>query len=160
MIDTDVYSIYVGVPHFADEYINNYQYDYTGLTITNPRPDAFHVSQSKNFNAGGGFSGSGHLSAFNATISTSDNQEFAVFPVPQIEFSNGAKLNIDQDLDISCVDCLSQIAVLAATNKSYSVVATGTPDLKVGALPTAHLNIHKTINMNGGFSKAWYLIMI
>ncbi|CRG82754.1 hypothetical protein PISL3812_00100 [Talaromyces islandicus] len=141
--------VYVGIPHFADDYINKYQYDYTGLAITNPRPNAFRVSQSQQLSMGGGFSGSGHLSPFNATISSSDGREFAVFPVPKIEFSGGAHLTIDQDLDISCIDCLSDIAVSAATNKSYSVVVTGHPDLKFGALPTAHLNIDKTMKMNG-----------
>lgn len=141
----------MGIPHFADDYINKYQYDYTGLAITNPRPNAFRVSQSSQLSMGGGFSGSGHLSSFNATISTSNGTEFAVFPVPEIEFSGGAHLSIDQDLDISCVDCLSDIAISAATNKSYSVVVTGHPDLKFGALPTAHLNIDKTMKMNGRF---------
>jgi hypothetical protein len=150
------HSVYVGIPHFADEYINKYQYDYTGLAITNPRPDAFRVSQSSQLSMGGGFSGSGHLSPFNATISTSDGREFAVFSVPGIEFSGGAHLSIDQDLDISCVDCLSEIATSAATNESYAVVVTGHPDLKIGALPTAHLNIDKTMKMNGRFLEAFY----
>ncbi|KAJ5099055.1 hypothetical protein N7532_006056 [Penicillium argentinense] len=142
--------IYVGIPHFANKYINDYDYDYTGLVISNPRPTAFHVKQKKLMNMGGGFSGSGHLSAFNASIRVPDtDEEFAVFPVPQIDFNGGATLDIDQDLDLSCVDCLADIAVKAATNKSFAVLATGHPDLKLGALPTAHLNIHKTLDMNG-----------
>ncbi|KAJ5614856.1 hypothetical protein N7528_008510 [Penicillium herquei] len=141
--------IYVGIPHWADSYIDSYDYDETGLAITNPRPTAFHISQSKKISMGGGFSGSGHLSAFNASIRTSDDQEFAIFPVPEIKFVDGAYLDIDQDLDLSCVDCLSQLAVSAATNKSFSVLVEGKPNLKVGALPTAHLNIHKTMKMNG-----------
>ncbi|KAJ6031633.1 hypothetical protein N7540_002365 [Penicillium herquei] len=141
--------IYVGIPNWADSYIESYEYDETGLSITNPRPTAFHISQSKKISMGGGFSGSGHLSAFNASIRTSDDQEFAIFPVPEIKFGDGAYLNIDQDLDLSCVDCLSQLAVSAATNKSFSVLVEGKPNLKVGGLPTAHLNIHKTMKMNG-----------
>lgn len=140
----------MGIPNFANKYINDFQYDETGLAITNPRPNAFHVSQSSNFTAGGSFSGSGHLSPFNASIRIpSSNKEFAVFPVPEIQFSGGAQLNIDQDLDLSCVDCLSQLAIAAATNKSFSVLVKGNPNLKFGALPTAHLNIDKTIDMNG-----------
>ncbi|KAJ5523684.1 hypothetical protein N7494_010334 [Penicillium frequentans] len=141
--------IYVGIPHLADEYINNYQYNDTGLSITNPRPSAFHMSQSQKISIGGGLSGSGHLSAFNATISTSDGQEFAVFPLSEIKFSDGADLKIDQDLDLTCVDCLSEMAAALATNDSISMVVKGHPDLKIGALPTAHLNIDKTIHMNG-----------
>ncbi|KAJ5725025.1 uncharacterized protein N7483_006382 [Penicillium malachiteum] len=141
--------IYVGIPHWADSYVDSYEYDETGLAITNPRPTAFHISQSKKISMGGGFSGSGHLSAFNASIRTSNDQEFAIFPVPEIKFGNGAYLNIDQDLDLSCVDCVSQLAVSAATNKSFSVLVKGKPNLKVGGLPTAHLNIHKTMKMNG-----------
>lgn len=143
-------SVYVGIPRFASDYINKYQFDYEGLAITNPRPTSFHVSQSKKLSMGGGFSGSGHLTAFNASIRVpATNEEFAVFPVPQIDFDNGANLNIDQDLDLSCVECLSKLAVAAATNESFGVLVTGDPDLKFGALPTAHLNIHKTMNMNG-----------
>lgn len=142
----------MGIPHFAESYINSYQYDETGLAITNPRPNAFHVSQSKKLSMGGGFSGSGHLSAFNASIRTSDDQEFAIFPVPEIAFGNGADLDIDQDLDLSCVDCLSKIAVAAATNQSYSVLVRGHAGLHLGALPTAHLDIDKTLKMNGKFS--------
>ncbi|KAJ5259600.1 hypothetical protein N7478_012581 [Penicillium angulare] len=141
--------IYVGIPHFANSYINKYQYDESGLSITNPRPTAFHVSQSKKINMGGGFSGSGHLSAFNASIRTSDNREFAIFSVPEIKFDNGADLDIDQDLDLSCVDCLSDLAVSAATDKDFSVVAKGKPNLKFGGLPTAHLNMDKTLSMKG-----------
>ncbi|KAJ5088881.1 hypothetical protein N7456_012497 [Penicillium angulare] len=141
--------IYVGIPHFANSYINKYQYDETGLSITNPRPTAFHVSQSKKISMGGGFSGSGHLSAFDASIRTSDNREFAIFPVPEIKFGGGADLDIDQDLDLSCIDCLSDLAVSAATDKSFSVLVKGKPNLKLGGLPTAHLNIDKTLSMNG-----------
>lgn len=143
-------SFYVGIPRFANDYINNYQFDYEGLSITNPRPNAFHVSQSQKLSMGGGFTGSGHLTAFNASIRVpATNEEFAVFPLPQIDFDNGANLNIDQDLVLSCVDCLSKLAVAAATNESFGVLITGDPDLKFGALPTAHLDIHKTMNMNG-----------
>ncbi|KAI9924175.1 hypothetical protein MW887_007125 [Aspergillus wentii] len=147
---TDNSSIYVGIPHFASQYINDYDYDYEGLEITNPRPTAFHVKQKKSMNMGGGFSGSGYLTAFNASIRVPDtNQEMAVFPVPRIDFNGGATFDIDQDLDLACVDCLANIAVSAATDKSFAVLATGDPDLKFGALPTAHLNIHKILNMNG-----------
>lgn len=72
-----------------------------------------------------------------------------MFPLPQIDFDNGVNLNIDQDLVLSCVDCFSKVAVAAATSESFGVLVTGNPDLKFGALPTAHLNIHKTMNMNG-----------
>ncbi|KAJ6111257.1 hypothetical protein N7486_003492 [Penicillium sp. IBT 16267x] len=141
--------IFAGIPHFADKYINNYQYNDTGLSITNPRPSAFHVSQSQKISIGGGLSGSGHLSAFNATISTPGGQAFAVFALPEIRFSNGADLNIDQDLELTCVDCLSEMAAAVATNNSISMVVKGHPNLNIGALPTAHLTIDKTINMNG-----------
>ncbi|KAL4888776.1 xylose isomerase-like protein [Aspergillus ambiguus] len=140
--------VYVGIPRFASDYINNYKYDYDGLEITNPTPNSFRVKQSKSLSMGGGFSGSGHLSAFNATIKDADsNAEFAVFSVPRIEFNNGAEFNIDQDLEISCVSCLSDVAVQAASNQQISVLVTGDPYLKYGALPTAHLDIHKMMNM-------------
>ncbi|KAJ5673691.1 hypothetical protein N7507_002818 [Penicillium longicatenatum] len=150
--------IYVGIPHFADDYINSYQYNDTGLSITNPRPSAFHVSQSQKIRIGGGLSGSGHLSAFNATINTPDGQVLAVFPLPGIDFSDGADLNIDQDLELTCVDCLSDMAAALATNHSISMVVKGHPDLKVGALPTAHLNIDKTMNMNESLGAGYTLI--
>lgn len=138
------------MPHFANQYINDFQYDPTGLAITNPRPNAFHVEQTNSFSAGGSFGGSGHLSPFNASIRVpSSNEEFAIFPVPEIQFSGGADFKIDQDLDLSCIDCLSKLAVAAATNHSFAVLVKGTPDLKYGALPTAHLNIDKTLDMNG-----------
>ncbi|KAJ5161833.1 hypothetical protein N7492_007225 [Penicillium capsulatum] len=140
--------VYVGIPHFANDYINKYEYDETGLAITNPRPDAFHVKQKQKLSMGGGFSGSGYLTAFDAAIRTKGGETFAVFPVPQIEFNNGATLDIDQDLDISCVDCLSRLAIAAATDQKFSVLVTGKPDLKFGALPTAHLDIHKAMHMD------------
>ena len=109
------------------------------------------MSQSQKISIGGGLRGSGHLAAFNATISTSDGQEFAVFPLPEIKFSNGADLDIDQDLELTCVDCLSEMAAALATNNSISMLVKGRSDLKIGALPTAHLNIDKTMPMNGRF---------
>ncbi|EAW08095.1 DUF3712 domain-containing protein [Aspergillus clavatus NRRL 1] len=142
--------IYVGVPRIASQYINDYKYDYTGLQITNPRPSAFHVSQTQKLKMGGGFSGSGHLSAFNATITVpGTSTPMAIFPVSQIDFSDGADFSISQDLDLLCVDCLSQLAAAAASDKEYAVLVTGDPDLKFGALPTAHLDIHKTMKMQG-----------
>jgi hypothetical protein len=87
---------------------------------------------------------------FNATIRVKDTDEiFAVFPVPEIQFSNGASFDIDQDLDLSCVECLSSLATSAASSKNSSLLVEGTPDLKLGGLPTAHLNIHKIMNVNG-----------
>lgn len=56
---------------------------------------------------------------------------------------------IDQDLNIACVECLSQLAADAVTKKEVSVLITGTPDLKIGGLPTAHLDVHKTMAMQG-----------
>ncbi|KAJ5835519.1 hypothetical protein N7447_001545 [Penicillium robsamsonii] len=141
---------YVGIPNFANDYINKYEYDYDGLEITNPRPAAFHVKQKQTLQMGGGFSGSGHMNAFNATCRLKDTHElFAVFPVPSIAFGNGATLEIDQDLDLSCVDCLSRLASAAGSNKSSSILIEGSPDLSFGALPTAHLNIHKIMNVGG-----------
>lgn len=99
---------------------------------------------------GGGLSGSGHMNAFNATCRVEDTDEvFTVFPVPNIAFGNGATLEIDQDLDLSCVDCLSRLASAAGSNKNSSILIEGSPDLKFGALPTAHLNIHKIMNVGG-----------
>ncbi|KAJ5129771.1 Protein of unknown function DUF3712 [Penicillium bovifimosum] len=142
--------LYVGIPNFANDYINKYEYDYNGLEITNPRPTAFHIKQTQTLEIGGGFSGSGHLDAFDAECRLKDTGElFAVFPVPKIAFGNGASLEINQDMDISCVDCLSRLATAAASNKSSSILVKGSPDLKFGGLPTAHLNIHKTMNVGG-----------
>ncbi|KAJ5237219.1 hypothetical protein N7489_007310 [Penicillium chrysogenum] len=139
---------YVGIPNFANDYIDKYEYDYDGLEITNPRPTAFHIKQTQSLRMGGGFSGSGHMTAFNATCRLKDTDEvLTVFPVPNIAFGNGATLEIDQDLDLSCVDCLSQLASAAASNKSSSILVEGSPDLKFGALPTARLNIHKIMNV-------------
>jgi hypothetical protein len=150
--DAYIGSFYVGIPNFANDYINKYEYDYDSLRITNPRPTAFHVKQSKTFQMGGGLSGSGHLTAFNASIRSKDSDEiFAVFPVPKIQFSNGANFDIDQDLDLSCVECLSSLASAAASNKNSSLLVEGTPDLKYGGLPTAHLDVHKLMKVNGEF---------
>src|SRR5699024_10467846 len=78
-----------------------------------------------------------------------EDTPLAVFPVPRIKFDGGADFTIDQDLNISCVECLSRLAKSAAENKDFSVLVTGDPDLKYGALPTAHLDIHKTLSMKG-----------
>lgn len=77
------------------------------------------------------------------------DEVFAVFPVPEIQFSNGASFDIDHDLDLSCVECLSSLATSAACSKNSSLLVEGAPDLKFGGLPTAHLNIHKMMNVNG-----------
>lgn len=145
-----IISIYVGVPRFASDYINDYQYDYDGLEITNPTPNSLHVKQSKSLSMGGGFSGSGYLTAFNANVyNEGSDTAFAVFPVPRIEFDGGADLNIDQDLEITCVTCLSEMAAAAASDKTLEMRVTADPDLKFGALPMAHLNINKKMTMDG-----------
>ncbi|KAF9894017.1 hypothetical protein FE257_008989 [Aspergillus nanangensis] len=132
------------------DYVNKYEYDYDGLSITNPTPNSLHVSQSQSISMGGGFSGSGHLSPFNASISVEGSDEpFAIFPVPRVNFAGGADFKIDQDMELLCPSCLSEIAKAAASNRDFSVVVTGDPWLKVGALPNAHLNINKKMTMDG-----------
>ncbi|KUM63940.1 hypothetical protein ACN42_g3155 [Penicillium freii] len=139
---------YVGIPNLANDYINKYEYDTDGLEITNPRPTAFHIKQKKTLKTGGGFSGSGNMNVFNATCRLKDTNEiFTVFPVPEIAFGNGSTLEIDEDLNLSCVNCLSRLTSAAASNKSSSVLIEGSPDLKYGALPTAHLSIRKIMHV-------------
>ncbi|KAF7719761.1 Uncharacterized protein PECH_005678 [Penicillium ucsense] len=142
--------IYVGIPHFANDYINNHEFSYEGLAITNPGPHSFHVTQSSSLNLGAGLTSSGHLTAFNASLRLpATEQEFAVFPFPRIEFGHESTLNIDHDVDISCVECFSDLAVAAVTNENFGLLVTGHPDLKLGAFPTAHLDIHKLMQMKG-----------
>ncbi|KAJ5329852.1 hypothetical protein N7452_010242 [Penicillium brevicompactum] len=149
--------LYVGVPHFAENYINNSAYGYDGLEITNPRPTAFHVKQRKSLPTGGAVSGSGHLDAFNATCRVEEtNQAFGSLSVPQISFGNGAYLDISQDVELSCVDCMSKIATNAASNKSSSLLLEGASDLHLGGIPTAHVNIQKTMHV-GSYNVTEYL---
>jgi hypothetical protein len=158
-INADYFSLYVGIPHFAEDYINKYEYDYDGLEITNPRPTALHVKQKSSLAIGGGFSGGGHLDGFNATCRVKEtNKVFAAFPVPQIAFGNGASLDIDQDLELTCVDCISQIAANAASNISSALLIEGASNLHLSGLPTAHLNIRKTMNVGSKF--ALYIISL
>ncbi|CAG8187790.1 unnamed protein product [Penicillium salamii] len=149
--------LYVGVPHFAENYINNSAYGYDGLEITNPRPTAFHVRQKKSLPQGGAVTGSGHLDAFNATCRLKEtNEAFGSLSVPQIAFGNGASLNIDQDVELSCVECMSEIAKNAASNKSSSLVMEGSSDLHLGRIPTAHVNIRKNMHV-GSYNVTEYL---
>ncbi|PLB43510.1 hypothetical protein P170DRAFT_513869 [Aspergillus steynii IBT 23096] len=142
--------IYVGVPNFANQYINDHNFDTSGLTITDPTPDSFHIQQSQEFQVGGGFSGSGRLSPFNASLSApGSDRSFATFEVPEVEFSNGAVLDIDQDLHLSCVSCFSQLAASAVSSADFGILITGKPDLEIKGLPTAHLDIHKNMKMQG-----------
>ncbi|KAE8134451.1 hypothetical protein BDV38DRAFT_273617 [Aspergillus pseudotamarii] len=137
--------VYVGVPNIANDRINKYKFDFDGLSITNPTPNSFHVRQSQQFHVG---MGSGHLSEFDASIYYSGSDtSFAVLPFPRIDFGNDAYLDIDQDLDLSCVSCFSKLAEDAVRNEEISVLITGKPSLKVQALPTAHLDIHKTVTL-------------
>ncbi|OGM45880.1 hypothetical protein ABOM_006048 [Aspergillus bombycis] len=139
--------VYVGVPHFANDRINKYDFDFDGLSITNPTPNSFHVRQSQQFHVG---VGSGHLSGFNASMHyAGSDTPFAVLPFPRIDFGNDARLEIDQDLDLSCVSCFSKLAEDAVRSDGISVKITGKPALKVQALPTAHLDIHKTVTLPG-----------
>lgn len=88
------------------------------------------------------------MNAFNATCRLKDTDEIlTVFPVPKIAFGNGATLEIDEDLNLSCVDCLSRLTSAAASNKSSSVIIEGSPDLEYGVLPTAHLSIHRIMHV-------------
>ncbi|KAK6815289.1 hypothetical protein RU639_008917 [Aspergillus parasiticus] len=139
--------VYVGVPRFANDRINKYKFDFDGLSITNPTPNSFHVRQSQQFHVG---MGSGHLSEFDAFMHYSGSDTpFAVLSFPRIDFGNDASLEIDQDLDLSCVSCFSKLAEDAVRSEEISVLITGKPTLKVQALPTAHLDIHKTVTLPG-----------
>lgn len=140
----------MGVPNFANKYINDHDIDTSGLTITDPTPDSFHIRQSQEFQVGGGFSGSGHLSPFNASLSDPESdRSFSTLRVPEVDFSNGARLDIDQDLHLSCVSCFSQLAASAVSSKEFGILITGNPDLKINGLPTAHLDVHKNMKMQG-----------
>ncbi|KAF7596708.1 hypothetical protein BBP40_000136 [Aspergillus hancockii] len=140
--------VYVGVPRFASDRINNYDFDFGGLAITDPTPTSFHVRQSQKFHAGMGTSG--RLSEFNATMSNSDSDKsFANFPFPGIQFGDDARFNIDQSLELSCVSCFSQLAEEAVRSEEVDVQVTGSPDLEVKALPTTRLSIQKTVKLPG-----------
>ncbi|THC96538.1 hypothetical protein EYZ11_003982 [Aspergillus tanneri] len=131
-------------------YINDYEFDYSGLTITDLTPNSLHISQSQKLHIGGSFRGSGHLDPFNASLSIpGSDTSFATLPIPQISFSDSAVLNLDQVLNLSCVSCFSELATKAISNKEFGILLTGKPDLKVNALPTAHLDFHKTMTMQG-----------
>jgi hypothetical protein len=149
--------IYVGVPHFANDRINNYSFDFDGLVITDLTPTSFHVQQSQNFHAGMGTSG--HLSEFNATMTRSGSDtSFADFPFPSIKFDNDARLDINQRLDLACISCFSQLAEEAVKSKEVEVQVTGKPNLKIQGLPTAQLDIHKTVRIPGRLSHMLCLI--
>ncbi|KAE8372011.1 hypothetical protein BDV26DRAFT_298257 [Aspergillus bertholletiae] len=139
--------VYVGVPHFANDRINKYHFDFDGLSITNPTPSSFHVRQSQKFHAG---YGSGHLSGFDASLHYSGSDTpFAVLPFPRIDFGNDAYLEIDQDLALSCITCFSKLAEDAVRSEEVLVYITGKPALKLQALPTAPLDIQKTVTLPG-----------
>lgn len=72
--------------------------------------------------------------------------------MPQIAFGNGAYLDIDQDVELSCVDCMSEIATNAASNKSSSLLMEGASNLHLERIPTAHVNIRKTMHVGSTFS--------
>ena len=84
------------------------------------------------------------------------NKVFGALSVPEIAFGNGATLDIDQDLELSCVNCMSQVATDAASNIGSSLLLEGASDLHLGRLPTAHLNIRKTMHVDSEF--ALYII--
>ncbi|KAE8150687.1 hypothetical protein BDV25DRAFT_107415 [Aspergillus avenaceus] len=139
--------IYVAIPRYAENYINNYDFDLAGLTITNPRPNAFHVQQYQKFEAN---MGGGHLSDFNATMHQSKSaQPFAVFAFPRLSFGKTARMEVDQDLEFSCVECFSQVTADAVRNNKSSIYITGKPSLKINSLPTYDLNVHKTMTLPG-----------
>ncbi|KAL1851764.1 hypothetical protein Plec18170_006067, partial [Paecilomyces lecythidis] len=73
----------------------------------------------------------------------------AIFPVPEISFGGDLDFTINRNLTFDCIDCLSQLAASAASNKETYVVAKGDPYLKAGSLPKAHLNIDKTLPIKG-----------
>lgn len=156
--------MYVGVPRFANDYINNkYKYDYTGLEISDPTPTSFHVRQKQSLQVGGAFkSASGHLDGFNAMVyslldeDAHNNQPMGYFPVPDVTFGGKAAFAIDQTFNLSCVDCLSRLAAAAASDRNSKVLAEGQSTLKVGALPDAHLNLHKTLAVQGSSMSPGY----
>lgn len=152
-------SVYVGVPRFASDYINNkYKYDYTGLEISDPTPTSFHVRQKQKLQVGGSFKGaSGDFKGFNAEVyslldeDAQNDQPMGYFPVPDVTFGGGADLVIDQTFNLSCVDCLSRLAAAVTSNRAAKVLAEGQSILKVGALPDAHLKLHKILPVQGTF---------
>ncbi|KAE8395717.1 hypothetical protein BDV23DRAFT_178292 [Aspergillus alliaceus] len=140
--------IYVGIPRFANDRINKANFDLDGLSITNPTPNSFHVRQSQTFHAG--MSSGGHLSEFNATMSyKASDTPFADLHFSRINFGDDTRLDIDQDLVLSCVTCFSQLAEEAIRSKEVAVLVTAKPDLNIKALPTAHLDMHKTVILPG-----------
>lgn len=149
--------MYVGVPRFASDYINNkYKYDYRGLEISDPTPTSFHVRQKLSLDVGGSFKGaSGHFQGFDATVysllgeDAHTDMPMGFFPVPDISFGGSSSIMIDQTFNISCVECLSRVAAAAASDKESQVLATGESTLKVGALPDAHIKLHKKLPVEG-----------
>ena len=153
-LNSPISSIYIGIPRFANDYINKHELNLDGLTITDPRPNSFHVTHVEKLHLGGGIPGIGHLTAFNTSFrAPGTEKEFAELSFPRLDFDRGeSTLDLDQDINLSCMECFSKLAAAAITGEKFEFLVTGRPELKLGAFPTAHLRIHKMVQMSSGES--------
>lgn len=140
--------VYVGYPHIARHDVNESTLNITQMIITNPASDSFDLNQTQVI----GSDSSYHpwFYEFNATVSLAGTSiPFAYIPVPRVKSKNGAKVVINDRVQLVNVSAFDDFCKAVMLNEEVSLNIYGNPDLKQGSLPKTNVEYNKTSTMTG-----------
>ncbi|KAL4944021.1 hypothetical protein BDV06DRAFT_120198 [Aspergillus oleicola] len=139
--------VYVGYPNIAQDDINDSTLTVQSMEITDPAPNGFHLNQRQTIGTDSIFHPT--IYAFDAAVSLLGSAVFATVRVPQVKGNDGAKVHIDQQVDLSDADAFAGFATAVMMNEEFEMNVYGEPKLKQGGLPKIDITYNKTVTMKG-----------
>ncbi|KAJ5670730.1 uncharacterized protein N7477_006093 [Penicillium maclennaniae] len=140
--------VYVAYPKIAQHDVNDSTLNITSMVISNPTPESFNLMQTQVIGSHSSFHPK--IYAFEAVVSLLGAAlPFATVDVPSVTSSDGAKLVVEQTVDLSNASAFGGFAAAVMLNEEVSLNIYGKPGLKEGGLPKTTVTYNKTVTMKG-----------
>lgn len=135
-------------PKIAQHDVNDSTLNITSMVISNPTPESFSLMQTQVIGSHSSFHPK--IYAFEAAVSLLGAAvPFATVNVPSVKSNDGAKLIVEQTVDLSNASAFGGYATAVMLNEEVSLNIYGTPGLKEGGLPKTTVTYNKTVTMKG-----------
>lgn len=117
------------------------------MVITEPSPQGFRLNQTQLLGSGSIFHPK--IYSFDANVSLAGSEPFATVIVPQVKGKDGTEIIVEQWVDLSDADEFGDFSTAVMMNEEFQMNIYGRPHLKLGELPTIHVDYNKTVTMKG-----------
>ncbi|KAL8678790.1 MAG: hypothetical protein Q9186_004900 [Xanthomendoza sp. 1 TL-2023] len=158
--------IYVAFPRIAQDGVNKATLEIQSLTLSNPTPTSFHLSQTAKLTNHNKYHP--RLDAFNASLSVGGAEEdkpFAYIQLPAVHATETTYTHVDQDVQIIDMPAFIEYNTQLLTRDSVDLIVKGKTKLHEMRFPVTTVDFQKTINMKGlnnlaGFNITSFTILL